>query len=103
MKQYENKTIEQTRKQNCNKYWNISLKHSNMIRNNIDNIHLYDVIDSVYGSYILMLKTHKLEKYKSPLWDELMNVSKKNNLNKVRNSIYKLNLTNIYNTNKKYG
>lgn len=96
-----NQTSEALRKNELRKYWNISLKHSSMLKKNINNKNIINIVDSVYGSLTLYLKSEKLH-LKKNLWEELLNVRKKNNIKNLKSSINKLHYTNIIYTNKTY-
>jgi hypothetical protein len=96
-----NQTSEALRKNELRKYWNISLKHSSMLKKNINNKNIINIVDSVYGSLTLYLKSEKCN-LKKNLWQELLNVRKKNNIKNLKSSINKLHYTNIIYTNKTY-
>ena len=55
-----NQTSEALTKNELRKYWNISLKHSSMLKKNINNKNIINIVDSVYGSLTLYLKSEKL-------------------------------------------
>jgi hypothetical protein len=102
MTNYDNQQIERSRKLYLKKYWKISHKHCLMIKHNIDNKHLFNVIDSIHGSFKKSIKSHKLEYMDNTMWIELMNTREKSDLQKMKNCIYKLHLTNVYNLSKTF-
>lgn len=97
----KNRNLEFNRKNNLKKYWNVSLKYSTILLNNIDNKNLHLIINSIYGSFLKELKSNKLLDFKNN-WKELLNINSKNKFNEhnVISSTKKLHLTNIYNVNK---
>jgi len=101
MTNYDNQQIEQLRKQYLKKYWKISHKHCLMIKHNIDNKHLFNVVDSIHGSFKKSIKSHRLE-HMDTMWIELMNTRGKSDLQKMKDCIYKLHLTNVYNLSKTF-
>ena len=93
-----NKYFEYTRRTNIQNGWKISLKYSQILVDNISNINLSDTIYSIYGEFLIELKSNKLRtdtkmKY-IRCWDTMMNTNYNQKSEQIiRNAIKQLHYT----------
>ena len=103
-----NKLNEYEKRQKLKKSWNISHKYSTILLNNLEKIN-YEKIMSIYGSFIIELKSqnleHKNKKYVN-CWETMINTynnafkTEYINEKKIRGSIKQLNYVSYINSNK---
>ena len=76
-----NRALEFKRRDNILFGWNISKKYADNLLNNIDSIHIFDIVYSLYGEYLCELSTHHLDntnrKKYNRAWQTLLNTFKK--------------------------
>ena len=76
-----NRALELKRSDDVSLGWNISKKYANHLINNINSVHIFDILNSLYGEYLCELSSHHLDrtnrmKY-NRAWGTLLNTFKK--------------------------